>query len=253
MKKKTTFKKEVLTLCLWLFLGLVFWLVFRAYRYTAFLFWGYGGIRLCYWLLNLLKERKPRLGRVLKTVFTVCLCLLLAAGIVTECFIVSGAKGAKEQEHPYVLVLGAGVNGTVPSRSLHQRLTAAYDYLIKYPEAIAIVSGGQGSGEDITEALCMYNWLTEKGIDGSRVWMEDKATSTEENLDFSLKLIEEKTGEKPESMAVLSSEYHLYRASLMAKERGIEMLGVPAKTTPFPLRWHYYFREMFALWAYLVF
>lgn len=253
IRKKTTFKKEALTFLLWMLFGVAFWFVFRAYRFTAFFFWGYAAIRACCKTLAWIITKKPKLGKFLKAAFTVCLCLVLGAAIVTECFIISGAKGAKEPEHQYVLVLGAGVNGTVPSRSLAQRLRAAYDYLVKYPDAIAIVSGGQGPGEDMTEALCMYNWLTEKGIDGSRVWMEDKAASTEENLDFSLALIEEKTGVRPESLAILSSEYHLYRAGLLAEERGIEMLGVPAKTRPFPLRWHYYFREMFALWHYIVF
>lgn len=253
MKKKTTFKKEALTFLFWMLFGVAFWFVCRGYRFTAFFFWGYAAIRACYKTLSWIISKKPKLGKFLKAAFTVCLSLALGAAMVTECFIISGAKGAKEPEHDYVLVLGAGVKGTVPSRSLSQRLHAAYDYLVKYPDAIAIVSGGQGPGEDITEAQCMYNWLTEKGIDPSRVWMEEKATSTEENLDFSLALIEEKTGVRPESLAILSSEYHLYRAGLMAGERGIDMLGVPAKTKPFPLRWHYYFREMFALWHYIVF
>lgn len=244
---KTWFRLLLLTL-----VGCSFWFVFWAYRYTALLFWGYVGVRCCYLLLRKLQTHKPRLAKGLRIVFTAGLCLVLVVCVVTVCFIASGASGTEEPESQYLLVLGAGVNGTVPSHSLSQRLHAAYDYLTAYPGAICIVSGGQGPGEDITEAKCMYDWLTGKGIDCSRVWMEDKATSTEENIRFTLTLIEEKTGQRPETMAILSSEYHLYRASLMAEDEGITMLGVPAKTRPFPLRWHYYFREILALWYYLV-
>lgn len=257
-KEKKSFLRRFLkspffSLLLWMLVGVGFWIVFPSYRYTAFLFWGYAGIRGGYLLLNLLGRKKPRLGKALKITFTVCLCLLLLAGIVTQAFLISGAKGEKEPESPYVLVLGAGVNGTVPSRTLASRLRAAQAYLEAYPEAVCIVSGGQGSGENITEAQCMYTWLTSRGIAPERIWQEDKATSTEENIAFTLALIREKTGSLPEEMAVISSEFHLFRAGLMAQEQGFQMLGVPARTTPMPLRVHYYFREMLALWKYLVF
>ncbi len=245
---KTWFRLVLLTL-----VGCSFWFVFRAYRYTALLFWGYVGVRCCYLLLSKLKRHKPRLAKCFTVIFTIGLCIFLVTAVVTVSIISTGASGAHEPESQYLLVLGAGVNGTVPSRSLSQRLSATYDYMTTYPDAICIVSGGQGPGEDITEAQCMYDWLTDRGIDGSRVWMENKATSTEENIRFTLELIEEKTGQRPEAMAILSSEYHLYRASLMAEDEGVTMLGVPAKTRPFPLRWHYYFREILALWYYLVF
>ena len=250
---KRLFKTEGFWLTMLTLMGLVFWFVILWYRFTAFLLWGYVGIRCVYKLLARLKEKKPRLGKVLKIVFTVCVVVVLCLGVVTEVLVYSNTKGAKDPESEYVLVLGAGVNGTVPSRSLYQRLLATYDYMTQYPDSICIVSGGQGPGEDMTEALCMYNWLTERGIDPVRIWQEDKATSTQENIAFTLNLIEEKTGERPTTMAILSSEYHLYRAGLMAEDQGITMLGYPAKTRPLPLRWHYAFREMFALWKYWVF
>lgn len=247
------FSKTWFRLVLLFLVGCSFWFVFRAYRYTALLFWGYVGVRCAYLLLAKLREKKPRLSKCLRLILTSGLCIFLVAALVTVCIIGSGASGADEPESRYLLVLGAGVNGTVPSRSLSQRLHAAYDYMTTYPDAVCIVSGGQGPGEAITEAQCMRDWLVEQGIDADRIWMEDKATSTEENIRFTLALIAEKTGEHPETMAILSSEYHLYRASLMAEAEGITMLGVPAKTRPFPLRWHYYFREILALWYYLVF
>lgn len=235
------------------FWGLLFWFFILHYRYTAFLFWGSAAVWGAFLLLEQLAGKKPRLAKVLKRFFIVCLCLGAAVCAVTEGFILSGSRGAKEPECQYVLVLGAGVNGTVPSRALSERLRVAYDYLEQYPEAQCIVSGGQGRGETITEALCMYTWLTGRGIDPERVWMEDQATSTQENIQFTLDLIEEKTGSRPDTLAIVSSEYHLYRAGLMAEDQGLTMLGVPAATYPFFSRLHYYFREMFGIWYYILF
>ena len=79
-----------------------------------------------------------------------------------------------------------------------------------------------------------------------------RAESTRENLQFSLALIEEKTGRRPREIAVVSSEYHLFRASCMARSQGVSMLGVPAATYPPALRVHYAFREIFGLWLFLL-
>ena len=88
-------------------------------------------------------------------IFLVCLGLVLAAG--TAGWVVSAGHGADDPEAQWVVVLGAGVNGTVPSQALRERLEAARDYLARYPEAVAVLSGAQGDGESITEARCMYD------------------------------------------------------------------------------------------------
>lgn len=233
--------------------ALIFWFFILHYRYTALLLLGTAAVWSVFLLLEKLSSRNPRLAKRLQHLFIVILCLALIVCLVTEYLILSGAHGAKDPECEYVLVLGAGVNGTVPSRALSERLQAAYDYMERYPDAQCIVSGGQGRGESITEALCMYTWLTQRGLAPERIWMEDRATSTEENISFTLELIEEKTGSRPNTLAVVSSEYHLYRAGLMAKDQGITMLGVPATTYPFFSRLHYYFRELFGTWYYILF
>lgn len=249
-------KKAVLRTVCFAFLvlvGAVFWIWILPYRYTAFVLWGVAAVWAVYRLLARLGKGHPRGARALRAVFTVCLVLVLAAGAVLEGLIVAGSRGAKEPGCGYVLVLGAGVNGTTPSRALGQRLEVAYQYLRDYPQAQCVVSGGMGAGEEITEAQCMYTWLTERGIAPERIWMEDRATSTLENLRFTLDLIEEKTGSRPASLAVISNEFHLYRAGLMAKSCGVTMLGVPAATYPLPLRLHYYFREAFGVAYYMLF
>ena len=63
------------------------------------------------------------------------------------------------------------------------------EYLKSHEKTIAIVSGGQGKGEDISEALAMKQGLIKQNIAEDRIIMEDKSTSTDENITFSKPLI----------------------------------------------------------------
>lgn len=151
-----------------------------------------------------------------------------------------------------MIVLGAGVNGTQPSLILWERLEATRAFLQSNEDAICVVSGGQGPGEDITEAACMQAYLVEHGIDPERIWMEEKATSTWENIGFSLELIEEKTGQRPQTAGIVSNEFHLYRAGLMAQRQQLTAVGIPAETSWVSLRVNYFLREIAAVWKLIV-
>lgn len=184
------------------------------------------------------------------------ICILLILGIiaatVTGGFILSAAHPGELPACDYIVVLGAGVRGTTPSLSLRERLGAAYDYLTAHPDAVAVLSGGQGPGEEITEAACMYRELTEMGIDGSRLLLEENSSTTMENLTFSMDVLETETGARPEKIGIVSSEYHMFRAKLFAKELGLEAVGIPARTSWITLRLNYYLREIVAVWKYFV-
>ena len=97
---------------------------------------------------------------------------------------VRASKTAPKDE-TVMIVLGCGVNGDRPSLMLTERLDAAYDYLNTHEEVVGILSGGQGKGENISEAECMYRYLTEKGIAKERLYKEERSTSTRENLLYS--------------------------------------------------------------------
>ena len=210
------------------------------------------GIILVYKGLRLLSSKYPQDARSLKRVFTCILCIGLLVVGITEAIIIDASFGDPKEHCDYMVVLGAGVHGSEPSLSLQNRIDAAFDYLSAHPEVTAVLSGGQGDGENITEAQCMFDHLTAMGIDENRLLMEDQATSTWENLNFSLDMIEERTGQRPEKLAVLSSEYHLFRASLFADACGVEFVGVPAKTTKLSLRVNYFMREVAGVWHYLL-
>ena len=183
------------------------------------------------------------------TVLLVLLCLAVLAFAVTGVIIMCAAS-ADEGEFDYLLVLGTVVEGTEPSPMLTDRIQGAYDYLSAHPEVICIVSGGKGDEVNLSEAQCMYNELVELGIDSDRIWMEDRATSTIENLQFTMALIEEKTGSRPEALGVLSSEFHLLRARMFARDEGVTPIAIPAKTTDPATFVQYFLREIAMVWYF---
>ena len=188
----------------------------------------------------------------LRRLFTVVLVIGLLVVGTTEYFIIQASRGTPEKSCDYMVVLGAKVREDGPSVSLWDRIHGAADYLQAHPEVICIVSGGQGQDEPMTEAQAMFDELVKLGIDPSRIWLEDKATSTWENLNFSLTLIEKKTGTRPEKIGVVSSEYHLLRASLFVKKCGVEFVGIPAETTRFTQKINHFMREVAGIWHFLL-
>ena len=183
--------------------------------------------------------------------------LITAIGLIYFCLleipIVGNARTDKNPERGYLIVLGAGVRGTEPTLSLIHRLQAAQSYLTTYPDSKAVLSGGKGDGEDISEAQCMFNWLTERGIEPERLFIEDKSSSTMENLEFSKKIIEENGGSAADT-AIVSSPYHLYRAKLMAEKLGYESPAGVACVHGYPIySLSMYIREAFGVTHLIVF
>ena len=144
------------------------------------------------------------------------------------------------------IVLGAGVNGSTPSLSMCNRLDAALAYLGANPDALAVVSGGQGEGEDITEAKAMADYLTAHGIDSARIVQEDQSRSTRENLENSFAILRARGYDPANGVGIVTSEYHLYRAKRMVRALGAEPVGIAAETTLPTMRVNYFIREAFA-------
>ena len=180
-------------------------------------------------------------------------CLGLVYFCAVEVPIIKNARTDEDAERPYLVVLGAAVYGDQPSLTLIRRLEGALDYLNTYPDSIAIVSGGMGPGETITEAQAMRDWLLGRGIAEERILVEDKATSTAENLAFSFALIRERGDEPDGNVAIVSSAYHLYRAKSMAKIMGVTAAGVAAPWGYPMVMLNYFIREAFGithLWVF---
>ena len=223
-----------------------------GYSFSALVAAALMGIILFYNLADILVKKYPKPIKVVRRVFTVILCIGLLVCGITEALIIHASFGDLDEEVDYVVVLGAKVREDGPSVSLQNRIDAAYEYLTTHPNAIAVVTGGKGEDEPMSEAQCMYDHLVAMGIDPERIWMEDKATSTWENLQFSLALIEEKTGQRPAKIGLLSSEYHLFRAKLFANACGVEAAGIPAHTTRLSQMINHFMREVAGVWHYIL-
>lgn len=236
-----------------LLLLIVFFNYFMVgYSFTVLVLWCLIGILMFYNIVYLLRHKYPLGTRMVKRIFTFLLCVGLIVVGATEAVIIHASFGQPKENCQYVVVLGAKVRPEGPSVSLMDRIHAAADYLETHPETIAIVSGGQGPDEPIEEAHCMHEELVKLGIDPARIWTEDQATSTWENLQFSLDLIERKTGTRPEKIGILSSEYHLFRASLFADACGVESIGIPAATSRLSQKVNHFMREVAGVWHYLI-
>ncbi|HHX37166.1 MAG TPA: YdcF family protein, partial [Clostridiaceae bacterium] len=97
---------------------------------------------------------------------------------------------------------------------------------------------------DISEAECMYRWLVARGIDANRLLLEDRALSTEENLFYSELLIDEHHLSR--EIAIVTHDFHEYRAAGYAREVGLTPYAVPAKNSwwLFPT---FYVRELYGV------
>lgn len=179
--------------------------------------------------------------------FVSLIAVLLGFGIGFAGFLtvrmISTANNAPAQPTT-VVVLGCHVKGTEPSLMLARRLDAAYEYLVANPDVKCVVTGGQGTGEDITEADAMKLYLIGKGIDSERILKEEKSTNTLENLSFAKEILEE--NDLSGDIIIVTDGFHQYRASLIAEKLGLDSYSISCGTRP-ELVPTYWVREWFAL------
>lgn len=148
-----------------------------------------------------------------------------------------------------VIVLGCQVRGEEPSEMLKSRMNAAMEVYEKSPEALIIACGGKGKGEDISEAEAMRRYFTEKGIPEERIAVEDKSTSTEENIAYAAEILKEQG--ISDGIVIVTNEFHQYRAFVFAKRRGITA-GAHSAKTYVPNLLNYWIREWAGLFYSLV-
>ncbi|MDY3281510.1 YdcF family protein [Dysosmobacter sp.] len=196
---------------------------------------------------------ESRRGRLCRRVFLALLCAgAVAFGCVEGLLLSRGGADNSALPAEAAIVLGAGVNGETPSLILQSRIEAAADYLTRHPDTLAILSGGQGDGERISEAECMRRELVKRGIPEERLILEDRSTSTAENFACSRELLEER-GLAGTTVAVITSDFHCFRSHLIARRAGLSVMDIPAKSPYALLNANYYVREAFALCKTLIF
>lgn len=194
-----------------------------------------------------LKKLLGKRYRPLKITFAVLLLVYILSVIGFWCYI--GADSAMTPEHciesfdegytgddTVVLVFGCRTFGMTPGKTLALRMNAAYTLLEALPDAMCIVSGGQGANETVPEAVAMRQYLIDRGIDGKRILMEAESHSTSENIRFSKALIEE-MGLKDKKIIGVSTAFHLPRITAMANRYDLPMEVCSAPHVSF---WYHY-------------
>lgn len=188
-----------------------------------------------YWFMNIPK--------IVKIIVLTGVSIAIIVFCVVEGMIISKINASPGDDVEYLVVLGAQVRGTRVTKSLARRLDVAYSYAQKHENVMVIVSGGQGNGEDISEAEAMKKYLIKEGLDEKRILMENKSTTTKENLMFS----DEMADLKDKKVAVVTNNFHVYRAMKLAEKLGYENVEGLAGKSDKILFINYMVRESFAI------
>lgn len=166
--------------------------------------------------------------------------------VLIEALIIINNKSEQDYSMDFLIILGAGIRGDRVSLTLQERLDKGLDYLAEHPETTVVVSGGKGFGEAITEAEAMKKYLVERGIKPSRIIMEDKSTSTKENFEYTRKLLTSVGAKGTIKIMVITSDFHMMRAKMLARRFGFDPYGITCDT-PRIVRVNSYMREYFAV------
>ena len=210
---------------------------------VIFLFWGRSAAFLG-------KAWSRPLGRIALSIIGALTAASMVLAVVISVFMLREANDPPKDENTTVVVLGCKVKDGRPSLMLGRRLEAAYSYLSEHESVCAVVSGGQGKDEAISEAQCMRDWLVGRGIAPERIFMEDKSVNTEENLRFSKRIIAENG--LPETVTLVTDGFHQLRAEMIAEKQGISAYNISGETSWYLLP-TYWVREWFGVVHYKLF
>lgn len=185
----------------------------------------------------------------LKAVYPACVGVLT---VFLAFLYIYGAVSTATYKEDALIVLGAGLKGDKPSQALKFRLNCAVEYHKKNPNALIVVSGGQGRGESITEAEAMKRYLIKHGVNEDIIIKEELSTSTEENFLFSYAVLKERLGQDF-TCAFTTNGFHVYRSKCYAEKTGIKNINSIGASTPLPAVMTSGIREVLAvlkLWVF---
>ena len=228
-------------------LAAVFEFALVGYRMLAALSLAGAAVLAIFGLLAGKTAKGAKAARIALAAFLVigCGCFLAA-----EIPVLADCHSDADTSAPWLIVCGNQFKGSKPSRVMEDRLEAALVWMNENPDSTAVLAGGQGPDEDLSEAQAMFDWLTARGVDPARLILEDRSTDSYENIVNSLAIIRAREPDFDGRVAILSSEFHLHRLGYIAEKLGCEAVLVAARTSIFPLFVNYAIREAFAMWKF---
>ena len=182
----------------------------------------------------------------------ICLVCIVAIIVVAYCTTVTvkvlsySKNDADIPANTPAILLGCMVEGEKPGKMLQKRIDSAYKYLSENPEAVCVLSGGQGRDENISEAQAMYNSLTAAGISPERLIIEDRSKDTRENIANSKALLGDVS-----QVVIITTDFHQFRASVIAGRNGLKTYACSSKSGVFSLPTNIV-REWFTLLVILI-
>lgn len=193
---------------------------------------------------------KYGIGKIIKYIFFIGYSVFMVSFLCLSFIIHQKGKQTLDEQPTVIMVLGAGLFGEEVSPILALRLDKAIEIdQATSSSSLFLVTGGQGKDEERTEASAMAEYLEERGIDKSRILLEDQSTSTHENFLYSKEILDERVGIDSYSTIFVTSKFHVFRAEAIAKKMNwaLEGMGSEYKNS---MSLYYYLREYFAIIYY---
>ncbi len=181
----------------------------------------------------MIKKKRGTLKKIIKMMFVILLLVFLSLEVL---ILYTGNREYKEQTYDYVIVLGAKVNGEIPSLALKNRLDSTLDYWYQHQDIPVIVTGGQGEDEYYPESMVMKKYLMDRGVAEDSIIEENKSISTYENFLNSYSMVGKS------KVLVATNDFHMFRALMLAKKVGFEPEPLNAQT-PKVIEFQMYLRE----------
>lgn len=187
-------------------------------------------------------------GRMIKWLLIGGYGLFMLLFTITSILLHEAAAQSVPANADAIIVLGAGLRGEKPMLVLKKRMDTAIGYMQDNPGTVAILSGGKGEGESISEAEAMARYLKEKGVPESRYVKEDASSSTQENFLLSKTILRERFS--PDVVVVfVTTDFHVYRAGRVAEKLGLHVYGIAAPDVWY-ISLNNHLRECIAVWIY---
>ncbi len=199
-------------------------------------------------IFKLRAKKDPRLikNKAASAVVKTVVLTGLLSFLVIEGLIIHSALDVEDSKRDYIIILGAALVGDRPTLDLRVRLDKSIAYAKKYPDVKMILSGGQGEEELISEAEAMKRYLLSKGISGTNIYKEERSRNTFENIKYSKQVIDALNADNKPAVVIVSNDFHIFRAKMLARRIGLDAHGLPAET-PIYIIPNHYVREYFAV------
>ncbi len=204
---------------------------------------------IIYAILLYTERRGYIIAKILRKTAHILIACFIISLIFVEGIIISGSRtNAKDSD--CIFVLGCGLHGDDLTLMGKKRADSAIAYLKENPDCIAIMCGGQGNGETVTEAQALYSYIEKAGISQERLFKEERSTDTRQNIRFAKEIVKSVgLDPKTDQFAIVTNDFHLYRSVMISNKAGfdnVKTINAPTPTLPF-LRTSMYLREYFSL------